>query len=83
MQTTPLGTLLRDHRERLAMTQEAVVTALTPPGGDPFITQAHVSAIELGRRGPSREVLARLADLYQLSADQRGQLLSAPISAAA
>lgn len=71
---TPLGALLRGHRVRLGLTQEAV-EAKTGIG------QAHISAIEVGRRGASRDVIRSLADCYGLDDAQRGQLLDAPVGA--
>lgn len=65
-----LGPLLRAHRERAGLTQEQVEEATG-------ITQGHVSAIEVGRREPSLDVLRRLARLYNLTAEQQGELLAA------
>ena len=62
------GSLLRAHRERLGLTQEQVEARAK-------IGQAHVSAIEVGRRQPSLEILLALCSLYGLDAAQRGELL--------
>lgn len=63
-----LGSQLRRYREEAGLSQVEVSSATG-------ITQGHISAIEVGRRVPSLDILRRLVELYRLDAASAGTLL--------
>ena len=66
------GELIRAHRERVHLTQVDVEERAR-------ISQSHLSALEVGRRGPSVPVLRRLGGTYALTDAELGELLRAPL----
>lgn len=68
--TAPIGTLLRDWRQRRRLSQLDLAL-------DAEISTRHLSFIETGRSRPSRALLLHLAELLQLPLRERNRLLLA------
>lgn len=64
------GAILRQWRRRRAMSQLALAT-------DAEISQRHLSFLESGRSGPSREMVLRLAEQLDVPLRERNMMLSA------
>jgi predicted ATPase/transcriptional regulator with XRE-family HTH domain len=70
--STLLGELLRQHRERLGWSQEELAGRVEPP-----LSANTVSNLERGRTRPHRHTLAALCDALGLDAAERQQLEAA------
>lgn len=70
MDTSAIGTLLRDWRSRRRMSQLDLAL-------DAEISQRHLSFVEGGRSSPSRDMVLRLADCLDVPLRQRNQMLVA------
>ena len=68
--TPPIGTLLRDWRQRRRLSQLDLAL-------DAEISARHLSFIETGRSRPSRGLLLHLAELLQMPLRERNRLLLA------
>jgi transcriptional regulator with XRE-family HTH domain len=68
--TRPVGELLRDWRQRRRLSQLDLAL-------EADVSARHVSFLETGRSHPSREMLLRLADQFDLSLRDRNTLLVA------
>lgn len=66
----PVGTLLREWRQRRRMSQLDFAT-------EAEISTRHLSFVETGRSQPSREMLMRLAELLDVPLRERNELLVA------
>jgi transcriptional regulator with XRE-family HTH domain len=71
--TPPIGTLLRDWRQRRRLSQLDLAL-------DAEISARHLSFIETGRSRPSRGLLLHLAELLQMPLRERNRLLLAAAS---
>lgn len=58
------GTRLRQARERLGISQEALATSA---GIDEFSASARISQYETGKHSPRYEIACRLADVLKVS----------------
>jgi transcriptional regulator with XRE-family HTH domain len=71
MQTTqPVGTLLREWRQRRRLTQQDLAL-------DAEISPRHLSFVETGRAAPSREMLLHLSEELEIPLRERNTLLVA------
>lgn len=70
MSTRPVGTLLREWRERRHLSQLALAL-------DADVSARHVSFLETGRAHPSREMVLRLAEQLDVPLRERNALLLA------
>ena len=70
MQTQPVGTLLRDWRQRRRLTQMDLAL-------DADISPRHLSFVETGRASPSREMLLHLSEELEIPLRERNTLLVA------
>ncbi|TXC65861.1 helix-turn-helix transcriptional regulator [Piscinibacter aquaticus] len=68
--TPPVGTLLRDWRQRRRLSQLDLA-------GDANVSTRHLSCVETGRALPSREMVLRLADRLGVPLRERNRLLAA------
>src|SRR5918992_4975855 len=68
--TQPVGTLLRDWRQRRHMSQLDLAC-------EAEVSTRHLSFLETGRSQPSREMLLHLADLLEVPLRERNALLVA------
>jgi len=66
----PVGTLLRDWRERRRLSQLALATLAE-------VSTRHLSFVESGRSSPSRELLLHLAEQLEVPLRERNRLLLA------
>ena len=66
----PVGTLLRDWRQRRRLSQLDLA-------GDANVSTRHLSCVETGRALPSREMVLRLADRLGVPLRERNRLLTA------
>src|SRR5215813_1040210 len=70
MQTQPVGTLLREWRQRRRLTQMDLAL-------DADISPRHLSFVETGRAQPSREMLLHLSEELEIPLRERNTLLVA------
>jgi transcriptional regulator with XRE-family HTH domain len=70
MQTQPVGTLLREWRQRRRLTQMDLAL-------DADISPRHLSFVETGRASPSREMLLHLSEELEIPLRERNTLLVA------
>ena len=69
-QTPPVGTLLRDWRQRRRLSQLDLAL-------DTEVSARHLSFIETGRATPSRDMLLRLAERLDIPLRERNTMLMA------
>lgn len=69
-QTSPVGTLLRDWRQRRRLSQMDLAL-------DTEVSARHLSFIETGRATPSRDMLLRLAERLDIPLRERNTMLMA------
>src|ERR671915_455989 len=68
--TQPVGTLIRDWRQRRHMSQLDLAC-------EAEVSTRHISFVETGRSQPSREMVLHLAELLEVPLRERNRLLLA------